>query len=68
MLCLYGRHKTKKIEDTNDFIKVILEGFNVAFFTFQDKYVVFTKARQMYNVIQKTYNEQYHPPMRNKKN
>ena len=34
MLCLYGLHKSKKIEDTKDFIKAFLKGFHLAFFNF----------------------------------
>ena len=34
MLCLYGLHKMKKIEDTKDSIKAVLGGLNVASFYF----------------------------------
>ena len=34
MLCLYGLHKMKKIEDTKDTIKAVLGGLNVASFYF----------------------------------
>ena len=32
MLCLYGLHKMKKIEDTKDSIKAVLGGLNVVSF------------------------------------
>ena len=34
MLCLYGLHKMKKIEDTKDSIKAVIGGLNVASFYF----------------------------------
>ena len=34
MLCLYGLHKMKKIEDTKDSIKAIIGNMNVASFYF----------------------------------
>ena len=34
MLCLYGLHKMKKIEDTKDSIKAVLGGLNIASFYF----------------------------------
>ena len=34
MLCLYGLHKMKKIEDTKDSIKAVISGLNVASFYF----------------------------------
>ena len=34
MLCLYGLHKMKKVEDTKDSIKAIIGGLNVASFYF----------------------------------
>ena len=34
MLCLYGLHKIKKIEDTKDSIKAVIGGLNVASFYF----------------------------------